>query len=231
MFWKGGHNKANIIWGYFCLLVVFWGVGGYIFSTSTSKESAFVGWQIAYICVVYVPVIYSHFVFTYLDLSKKYLLLFSYLWATLLVLVTFFAKDLFLGDLRLVFGHLYTIDWIKYKSPLWLSFYIGFYWILLLYSFFLLFKFLFRCSGLKRYQLIYFIIGSGLGWIGAHGFFFLYFRIDIYPLSNFLIAIYPLIIGYAIVRYRLMDISVVITGYSLRFSLWLARRIDGPNWS
>ena len=37
------------------------------------------------------------------------------------------------------------------------------------------------------------------------------FGIDIYPYSNLLLAFYPFIIAYAIIKYRLMDIKVAIT--------------------
>jgi len=33
------------------------------------------------------------------------------------------------------------------------------------------------------------------------------FNINVYPYSNFLIAIYPFVITYAIIKYRLMDVK------------------------
>jgi len=48
------------------------------------------------------------------------------------------------------------------------------------------------------------------------------FRIDIYPYSNFLIAVYPLIIAYAIIKYRLMDIRVALTRAGIFLVLYTA---------
>lgn len=50
-----------------------------------------------------------------------------------------------------------------------------------------------------------------IGFVGAHGNFLTIFKPIYYPYSNFLIAIYPLITGYAIIKHRLMDISLALT--------------------
>ena len=54
-----------------------------------------------------------------------------------------------------------------------------------------------------------------IGWFGPLGFFFIDFRLDFYPYNNAFIAIYPIIIGYSIIKYRLMDITVALTRTSI----------------
>jgi signal transduction histidine kinase len=56
----------------------------------------------------------------------------------------------------------------------------------------------------------YVVVGMLIGWIGAECMFLPAFRIDIYPVANFLIVGYTIIITYAIIRHRLMDINIVI---------------------
>lgn len=211
MFSKSGGRKTSIIWGFFCIAVSIWGIGGYKFSTAISKEIAFYWWQVAYIGVIFAPVLFSHFVFEYLKLNKKPLLSITYIFSVILLALTFFKREIFLGDLRFVFNEFYTLDWTKYKSSIWLIFYIYYYWFLLLYGFGLLLVHFINSSGLRRQQMKYFIVGMSIGWLGPHGYFFNIFGLDIYPWSNFLIAIYPIIIGYAIVKFRLMDITMAIT--------------------
>ncbi|OQX81523.1 MAG: hypothetical protein B6D56_02305 [Candidatus Omnitrophica bacterium 4484_70.1] len=215
VFSKGYHKKLNRIWAAFCFITLFWGMGGYKFSTTPSKESALFWWQIAYLCVIFSPVIYFHFVYVFLKLNKNYqrfILIFAYLLSFIFLFFLWYDKSrYFLGDLRWVFGEFYCIDWLKHKNILWLIFYISFYWILLLYAFTLLIKAYRKSSGLKRLQLKYFILGSLIGWLGPELVYLPAFHIDIYPYSNFLIAIYPAIFVYAIVKYRLMDIHVTIT--------------------
>ena len=128
-----------------------------------------------------------------------------------LVLNLFFPQKVFVGGVRFVFNQFFYSDWYVYRSPIYLVFYVLFYWILLFYSFFLL-TFSYKNSyGVVRNQLKYFILASIVAWTGPVFMWPLEFRINIYPYSNFLIAFYPLIIAYAIIKYHLMDIHVVIT--------------------
>jgi signal transduction histidine kinase len=201
-----------------CIVAAFWGAGGYQFSLALSKEEAFRGWQLAYIGCILTSPAYYHFVYGFLKLKKifyKILLYLNYAFAAFFLYIVFFHRKIFLGDLKFVFGQFYWTDWLKFKSPLWLFFYISFNWILLSYSFLLLVRAYFYSTGILRNQLKYCIFGSLVAWVGAHGDYLLNFRSDIYPYCNFFIAIYPAIWAYAIVRYRLMDISIAITKTSI----------------
>lgn len=208
--WKGKDRKISIIFALFCICGSIWGVGGYISSTTSSKETALLGWQISYIGAILVPIFYSHFIFTFLRLNKKYLLIFLYSLAGIFLGFNFFAPSLFLGELKFVFNQFYYVDWLKGKSLNYLSFCIIFYLILLNYLLFLLIKHYQHVQGIKREQIKYIIVASIIGLLGPYGDKLLTFGINIYPYSNFLIAIFPFIIAYAIVKHQLMDINVVI---------------------
>ncbi|MEK7555499.1 MAG: ATP-binding protein [Patescibacteria group bacterium] len=88
--------------------------------------------------------------------------------------------------------------------------YIIFYWILLSYAFWQLIAAYKKSQGVFRNQLKYFLLSSIIGWLGPHGVYLLGFGFSIYPYSNFLIAIYPIIFAYAILKYQLMDIKLII---------------------
>ncbi len=202
---------ANRCWGFLCLCAAIYGFGAFKFSTTSIKEDAYFWWQFAYIGVILAPVVYTHFVNAYLKLQQRILLISSYCVAFCFLLINFFFRDAFIGDLKFSFSEFYSIDWMARKNIAWLIFYFLFYWGLLQYSCSLLLINYFQSSGSKKNQLKYLIVGSLIGWLGPHGIYLSYFGINIYPYSNFLLAIYPLIIGYAIVRYRLMDITLVLT--------------------
>ena len=123
---KRQKERFHVIWGWFCLLIVIWGIGGYKFSTAKLEVDALFWWQIAYITPIFAPVMYSHFVCEYLKIKTKFFFPALYALAGIFLFFTFFAGKLFLGDLRFTFGEFYTLDWMKYKNPLWLIFYIGF---------------------------------------------------------------------------------------------------------
>ncbi len=209
---KSKKNFSNKIWGIFCIAIVIWGIGALGLSLTSNYDYAFFWWQIGYIGVIFTVVFYVHFVISFLKLPYRKLLISVYSLAFIFLFFLWYDKSrYFLGDLRWVFGEFCWHDWIKNKNPLWLIFYISFYWILLSYAFLLLIKAYRESAGLKKTQLKYFILGSLVGWFGPHGEYLVDFGFNIYPYSNFLIAIYPAIFVYAIVKYRLMDIHVTIT--------------------
>lgn len=121
-----------------------------------------------------------------------------------------FYPKYFFGGFSLKFNQFYWIDWVNNKSLLFLVFYLSFYWFLLSYSFFLIFLAYKRSASSLKNQLKYLILAAIIGWSGAHGELLPEFGIDIYPYSNFLIAIYPFIFAYAIFKHHLLDINLVI---------------------
>jgi len=161
-----------------------------------------------YISVIVSPAIYFHFVSKFLKLNNKYFIVIVYAFSVLYLLVNIFRRDLFLQDLRYVFNQFYWHDWLKNKSIIWLSFYISYYVVLLPYSFCLLIKEFIVSKGEHRNRIKYFIVGTMLGWIGPESCLLADFHINIYPYGNFLIAIYTIVIAYAIFRHQLMDINI-----------------------
>jgi len=214
MAYKLSNKKLNLIWIFVCLCVSIWGWGSFKFTTTTSKEAAYFWWKIAHIGVILTPVGYSHFVFEFLKLNKPYqkiLLFCAYVLAGLFIFLNFFYPYTFIGGLSYTFNQYYSHNWTLRKSPLYLAFYLLFYWVLLMYTFLQLIISFSNAKGLIRNQTKYFIVASIIAWLGPHGDFLPVFNINVYPYSNFLIAIYPFVITYAIIKYRLMDVKIAIT--------------------
>jgi len=125
-------------------------------------------------------------------------------------------SHLFFGGVRFAFSSFY------YSLPGSIVFHLFFLWWvwLVVYAHYQVFKVYRRASGLKQNQFKYFFIAVAIGY-GAGVFDYVpIFGYDLYPYGNFGIILYPIIMTYAIVRYRLMDISLVIHK-SLAYSLLL----------
>lgn len=206
---KRKNERLNQVWAIFCFFLSIWGIGSYNVSTVTSKEEAFFWWKIANIGAIFIPIGYYQFIYTFLSLKKyhhKSILVVSYFLGCIFLIFNFFFPEYFIGDLT--FNQIFKTNF-SYKNPLYLIFYITFYWILLLYAFSLLIISYKNSKGPFRSQLNYVILASIIGWMGGHAVFLSVIKIDIQPYGNFLITISPFITAYAILRYRLMDVNIV----------------------
>ena len=84
-----------------------------------------------------------------------------------------------------------------------------------------------HASGQKRTQIEYFFLATAIGYFGGSLDYLPIFGVDLYPYGNFAIALYPIIMTYAIAVYRLMDITVAMEK-SLTYLLLLII-IGGPS--
>jgi signal transduction histidine kinase len=65
--------------------------------------------------------------------------------------------------------------------------------------------------GIKQAQIRYVVLGAFLGFGGGATNYFLWYNIAIPPIGNILVSVGIAVMGYTIIKYRLMDISVAIT--------------------
>lgn len=209
VYWKGKPDKAAIACSFFSLSICFWGLGGYKVATTTSREEAIFWWQIAFLGMV-CPAIYVHFIFALLKLNRKHLLYVVYFVALIFIVIDFLYKEKLFGSLRFTFNQFYWVVWNKSYNAPFLYFYIIFYCILLPYTVYLTLRAYRGSSGTKRNQLKLLTIAAIIGWTGAHCNFLPYFGVNLYPYPNYFVVIYVLIIAYAILRHKLLDIEVVV---------------------
>ena len=80
-----GRKKIHYIWALFCMAVALWGFGVFKIGGETDEGLAIMWWQIAYIGVIFIPVLYLHFICKFLNrkrnifISVLYLLTFTFL--------------------------------------------------------------------------------------------------------------------------------------------------------
>jgi len=213
LFWmKKKHSSLKWFVG-FTFSATVWHFGAFVFAAcpKAAYNLAFWGWKIAYMGAFFSVAFFFHFIICHLELKRQWIVALVYLFATFFSFFTWYdSSRYFLGDMHFVFDSFYWIDALKYKNPLFFIFYISFFWIVLGYGFFLLLKALKRASGTEHRKLKYLIVAVSIGWIGTNPLFLPAFRFEVYPYSNFLVALYPLFVAYVVIRHKVMDIEVVI---------------------
>lgn len=204
-----GKERLHHIWALFCVSVAVWGFGGYMIAITKDIAQADMWWRITHIGVIFIPVLFTHFVYEFLQKRAKplipilYALGFFFLWANL------FTGKLFIANMRWVFNQFY------YDSPpgiLYIPF-TALFFGLVFYTHFLLWKALKTTIGLKKLQVQYFLVAMGISFAGGSLSFLPVYEIDFYPVFNILAFMYTPIITYAILKKQLFDIRVVLTQF------------------
>jgi signal transduction histidine kinase len=209
-----GRKRLSFVWAFYSFFCSIWGLGGFLISTTKDYALCFKYWQIAYIGVIPLPAFFFHFICLFLGLNRGKVLRVVYLLTIFFEIINIFYGKLFFGKIEYMFDELF---WTT-SSGLFLNIYtVTLICGIITYAHYELIRAFIKTKNLlKKTQIKYFFVGAALGWGGALFCFMLNYKLyygDLgryYPLGNFGVMLYPIIYTYAILRYRLMDISVVI---------------------
>ncbi|OHA63067.1 MAG: hypothetical protein A2842_02520 [Candidatus Wildermuthbacteria bacterium RIFCSPHIGHO2_01_FULL_48_25] len=203
-----GKEKLHHIWGLFCTAVAVWGFGAYQIATTSNIAQAELWWRITHLGVIFIPILFMHFVSEFLKLKNKPFIVSLYTLGFLFLALN--AKgDLFIASMRWVFNQFY------YDSPPGI-FYIPFTFFfigLVILSHYILWRALRTATGLKKKQIQYFFAGMLVSFAGGSLSFLPVYGIDFYPIFNLFAFLYTPILTFAILRKQLFDIRLVLTQF------------------
>jgi signal transduction histidine kinase len=199
-----GKSKLHRVWGLYNFAVAIWGIGGFFAGATTSSELSLFWWKVAFVGVITIPIFLFHGTLLFCGINKHILLRFFYLLALLFLLLIPLNK--YFKGINLIFSEFYyPIPGVAYCPFL-------FYWFTIVFiSQVLLFQHYRESAGVKKMQIRYLFFGLLVGFSGGITNFLPSFSRNIYPFGNFGITLYGIIIAYAIFRFRLLAISVIIT--------------------
>jgi len=209
-----GRQRLHYLWGIFCVSVVFWGVGAFLVGITKDPSWADLWWRLTHIGVIFIPVLFFHFTYEFLQLKSRWLVILAYIFG-FLFLITNFVGDLFIANMRWVFDQFY---YDSPPGPVYIPF-TAFFFGLVLYSHWRLWRAYQTAHGVRRTQIKYFLVGMGVSFAGGSLSFLPVYYIDFYPVFNIAASFYPAIIGYAIMKHRLMDIRMVVRQAVIYLSL------------
>ena len=204
MFIKGNARK-HYLWGVLCLAVMVWGFGAYKIGRLSSPADAIFWWRMAYIGVIFIPVFLIHFTYEFLGLKRKWDLM-AYYGLGIFFSVINLIDGLFIKNVRLFYGEFYYLS----EPTIFYHIFVALFFASVVGSLFLISRKYFSSNGIQRIQIRYIFLALFVGFGGGSFSFLPVYNVNIYPFLNVLISLGILIVAYAVLRYRLMDIRLVV---------------------
>lgn len=153
---------------------------------------------------IFIPTFFIHFIQSYLNKIKIKILILTYIVSTILLIFNYtplFVKDIVPKG---------SFNYASVPGIIF-PFFVLYFFLMIIYSFYLMIKEFDESIGIRRNQLKFIILASVIGFSGGSTNFLLVFEIlPIPPIGNYFIAIYLFILFYAIVKHSLMDITIVL---------------------
>jgi signal transduction histidine kinase len=199
-----GRDQSSKFWGFFCLSITLWSFGlGKKFGASDMQAALFWG-RFHYFGAVFIPSFYFHFI---LSLTKKtdkkwvYPMAIGYVLTFLLFISNF--SNLLVSTVVKKMGTYFIIPGLLY--PVFALFFFGYIAV----AHYILIQSFRTSSGLTRMQLGYLLASSIVGYSGGVTAFMPVF-FNSFPYGLYFIPLYTVIVTYAVLKYHLMDINIVI---------------------
>ena len=198
-------QRANQLWAVFCLAVSVWGFGALLIGLTRDADVALVWWRVANLGAVLIPVLFYHFVAVFTGAPRRKNLRVCYV-----ITALFAIADLtpwFVAHVRYAFNEFY------YHSPPTILYptFVVFFMALVLLGHRDLWRFAKQAPpGASRTYAGWLLFGTSVGFLGGGTCFLPVFGIDLYPYGNFMAPLFPLIMTYGILRYRLIDVDLAV---------------------
>lgn len=213
---KNIRNPLNISFFNLNFSVALYSFGYFFWQLAKDAPQAAFWFKITVVGIILINITYLYFVFNFLDLiNKKRKFLRVLVFANFVFIVLNFSSllyrdfeiryDLGFWPTPTIFFHIYLAFWF------WQCCY-GFYWLL---------KGLKLNTDLKRAQIKYFTISAVLGFAGGATNWPMWYKIHLPPYLNLTISLYIGIVAYAIFRYRLLNINILVARAAIFTSIYL----------
>ena len=199
-----GSRKVHYVLALFNAAAGIWGFGAFLVGLAKTPEAALVLWKLALIGAIFSPILFYHVVVMLGSLKRFPQIALFYSYGIVFCFLTLF--DLAGISIAFIPDFVYYVRANDYRwcvlIALWTS--------IVFYTGAELYRLLIRSSGAQRVQYIYLLIGFAFGFAGALLDALPFFGLDAFPPANIIMCIYSIIVTYAILRHKLLDIEIII---------------------
>ena len=207
---KNRTRRINQLWSLSSLMIAIWSFGLGMVVSADSLQNAQTWLVIHYLGAILIPPTFLHYTFELTEASvrtKKQLFFWYPIFLSFLFL-NFFKQDLIVRvSSQKPFFHYYTD-----VAPLYYVYTVAFF-LCIAEAFMVQIRALLRkdIGQMRRLQLVYMFAATSFGFLGGATAFFPVFGWPIFPWGMYFVILYPLLMTYAIVRHRLLDIQLAVT--------------------
>lgn len=206
VYFKNRKREINIRYTLFCFFVAFWSFCYFLWQIAQDRDPALFWVRGLMVGAIFIPVCFLHFVLLLLDIykTKKKIVNIGYL-----IFFFFLVADFtpwFVSDVK---PKLFFRFWPE-PGPLFGFFLLIWLWYCM-YPCYLLIRDYKKFTGIKRQQIKYVLIGILIGYSSGSTNYFLWYDIPIPPYGNFIVPLFVGMMAYAVIRLRLMDITILVT--------------------
>ncbi len=201
---KARLNKSLAFW---CASVAFWSFFYFLWQTEQSNSDLALFWtRVLMLGAVWIPVAYLKVVLVFLNIEERYKKFLNLNYLLSVVFSLLLLTPLMVDHVEPLAGFIF---WPKpgiAYAP-FLMMFVG----VSAYSAYLSFRALkTETSAIKRAQIKYLLLGIAISLVGGSTNYFLWYNIPIKPYGNLFASTYVLFTVYAIIRYRLLDVRIVV---------------------
>ncbi len=199
-------NQINRRFFYISASIAIYSTGYFFWQMSATAAGALIWFKVLFTGIVLINVMFLFYVFTLIGVVKKKK---NEIIVHCVIGAAFIALN-FSSMLYDVLEPRHDLGFWPSPLPLF-SLFLAFWMFQLVYGFILMVLSLNRTTGRTREQIKYTIASGIIGFIGGASNWPMWFGLNLPPFANILILVYPAVMAYAIIRYRLMEIRVALT--------------------
>ena len=211
---KAQRSSLNTLMALFNFCVGVWGLGTMQVGMAQTPQSALWFWRLAHIGGYFLGMVFYHLSSVISGRSRKPSPKVVYLFAFVSVLLCLTGP--FMSKTRWMFSSLHY-----HQANMWYGATVVIWSYIVVLGHMNLFQGYRKAQGVERGRLRFTFYAMAIGFVGGVTTWLPMFRVPLYPYGNFSIPVYALIVSYAIVKHRLMDIEIAITQTSVLLGTYL----------